>query len=331
MTKDIYVYIEHLRGRVADISYVTLAAARAITMKSGGSVVAVLLGDHVQTLANDLSANRVLYFDHPALAEYSPKASQDAMVDLIHDNMPRLVLFGDTSIGSDLAGTLSGRLSLPLVSNCRSFEVQGNILKFTSQICGGKIMVEGLIPEPSALVTMIPGSYKSEIGKSSKPPVVVWEKLIPWEDKSIQFRGFIEPDPCDVDIAKENVLIAVGRGIQTQDSIQLAQELANTINGVVTSSRPIVNLGWLPSTRLVGRSGKRVKPRLYMACGISGAPEHVEAMVESDVIIAINTDPEAPIYSLAKYGATIDLFDLLPALTENIRISKTANNIQGNG
>jgi electron transfer flavoprotein alpha subunit len=126
-----------------------------------------------------------------------------------------------------------------------------------------------------------------------------------------------------VDISKEVVLVSVGRGIQNQDNIQLAQELADALGGVVSASRPVVDQGWLPATRLVGKSGKRVKPKIYLTLGISGAPEHVEAIADSEIIIAINTDPVAPIFNLAKYGATVDLFDLVPALTESIKLART--------
>ncbi len=323
MTPEIHVFIEHLRGQVADISYVMLAAAHAVAEEIGGSVVAVLLGHHAQALANDLATNRVLYIDHPALADFSPGASQQVMASLIHENKPRLVLFGDTSIGAEVAGSLSARLGLPLVSYCRGIHAHEGALKFTSQICGGKIMVEGDLPDTTTLVTMIPGEYKAELGRSSQPPVVVWGNTMTLEEPSVRFRHFIEPDANDVDISKEAILVSVGRGIQNQDNLPLAQELAEAMNGVVSSSRPVVDLGWLPTTRLVGRSGKRVKPKLYLALGISGAPEHGEAITDSETIVAINTDPEAPIFNLARYGAAVDLLDLLPVLTENIRLAKS--------
>jgi electron transfer flavoprotein alpha subunit len=132
-------------------------------------------------------------------------------------------------------------------------------------------------------------------------------------------KQYIEPESGDVDISKEPLLISVGRGIQNQDNISLAEELAQVLGGVVCASRPVVDQGWLPTSRLVGKSGSTVKPKLYLAIGISGAPEHVEAITSSDVIIAINTDPAAPIFNIAKYGTTADLFDLVPALTERLK------------
>src|SRR3989304_2242589 len=137
------------------------------------------------------------------------------------------------------------------------------------------------------------------------------------EGLRISLKQYIEPTAGDVDISREPVLIAGGRGVQRQNNLALAEDLAKALGGVVCGSRPVVDQGWLPTTRLVGKSGKRVKPKMYLALGISGATEHVEAIADSEMIIAINTDPEAPIFNIAKYGATVDLIDLIPALTEN--------------
>ncbi len=139
----------------------------------------------------------------------------------------------------------------------------------------------------------------------------------------VSLRQYIEPEAGDVDISKEPILIAVGRGIQREDNLELAEELAEALGGEVCASRPVVDQGWLPSTRLVGKSGKKVKPRVYLALGISGAPEHAEAITDSDMIIAINTDPLAPIFDVAQYGIEADMFDLLPVLTEKIQEIKS--------
>jgi electron transfer flavoprotein alpha subunit len=132
------------------------------------------------------------------------------------------------------------------------------------------------------------------------------------------------PEAGDVDISKEEILISVGRGIQNQDNLELAQELADALGGVLVASRPVVDQGWLPISRLVGKSGKKVKAKLYLALGISGAPEHIEALGDSEMILAVNTDPQAPIFNVAKFGTTVDLFDLVPALTEKIQSSKSS-------
>jgi electron transfer flavoprotein alpha subunit len=315
MNQDIYVVIEHLRGQVAEISYVMLTAAHELALFTGGKVVALLLGHNANTLANDLAADEVLYADDSALVEFTSQAYQIVLTHVIKNNNPRAVLFGHTSIGTDVANCLSARLDIPLVTSVRKFTSEGN---FISQICGGKLMAEGDLPEPIAIITIVPGEYKPDAGKSSQPALIIAIETPVLENLQVSLKDYIEPETGDVDISKEPILISIGRGIQNQDNIVLADELAQALGGVVCASRPVVDQGWLPTSRLVGKSGKAVKPKIYLAIGISGAPEHVEAITGSDVIIAINTDPVAPIFNLAKYGTTADLFDLVPLLTEKV-------------
>jgi electron transfer flavoprotein alpha subunit len=327
MNNDTYVVIEHLRGQVAEISYVMLAGARDLAKEMGGSVVAVLLGHNAQGLAENpstisgqyLAADKVIYIDHPSLADFTSDAYQKALSSLIKNDQPRAVLFGSTSIGTDLASTLSIKLGLPMVSSCRSFSAGG---KFASQICGGKIMAEGDLPGPTALVTMVPGGYKADQGQSTKSVAITQAETPAMESLRVTLDKYIEPASGDVDIAKEPVLVSVGRGIQNKDNIILAEDLAKALGGTVSGSRPVIDQGWLATSRLVGKSGKHVKPKIYLALGISGAPEHAEAITDSNTIIAINTDPAAPIFNIAKYGAEIDLFDLVEVLTAQIKAAK---------
>ncbi len=316
MSQDIYVVIEHLRGQVADISYIMLAAARELSQATSGKVVAVLLGHNAKDLAKDFAVDHVLYLDHVSLAEFTSDAYQKALADVITKDQPRAVLFGNTSIGSDVASVLSMRLSLPLVNSCRSFTQEG---KFVSQMCGGKIMAEGELPTPTALVTMVPGGYPPDQGKSVESPAVTESAVPALEALRVTLSKYIEPESTDVDISKEPLLIAIGRGIQNKDNIELADALAQAIGGVVCASRPVIDQGWLPTSRLVGKSGKQVKPKVYFAMGISGAPEHVEAITQSDTIIAVNTDPKAPIFDMAKYGVEMDIFELVEVLTEHLK------------
>jgi electron transfer flavoprotein alpha subunit len=316
MNQDIFVTIEHLRGNVAEISYIMLAAAHELAQGTGGKVIAIILGQNARGLANSLNADQVFYGEHPLLSEFNPEAYQKALAGIIVEHKPRAVLFGHTSIGMDTVGGISAQLGLPLVSSVRTIEANSKLI---SQICGGKIMAECDLPEPTALITIVPGGYKAEQGQSMQAPPTTTVSIALPDSLLINLKQYIEPEAGDVDISKEPLLIAVGRGIQNEDNISLAEELAQAIGGVVCASRPVVDQGWLPSTRLVGKSGSSVKPKVYLAMGISGAPEHVEAITGSDAIIAINTDPAAPIFNIAKYGTTADLFELVPVLTEQIR------------
>ncbi len=316
MNQDIFVTIEHLRGKVSEISYIMLAAARDLAQSTGGKVVALMLGFNAQALVSDFYADQVLYADHPLLTDFNPEAYQKILIGIIDEFKPRAVFFGHTTIGMDIVGGISAQLGFPLVSSVRSIETHSKLL---SQICGGKIMAECELPEPTALITLVPGGYKPELGQKTQSLPITSIPVQALDGLRVMLKQYIEPESGDVDISKEPLLIAVGRGIQNQDNISLAEELAQAIGGVVCASRPVVDQGWLPTSRLVGKSGSTVKPKVYLAIGISGAPEHVEAITGSDVIIAINTDPAAPIFNFAKYGTTADLFDLVPALTEQIK------------
>ncbi len=314
MNQDIYVVIEHLQGEVADISYIMLAAAKDLAQNTGGQVVGMLLGQDAQGLADGLAADQVLYADHAALKEFTADAYLKTVSSLIQERTPRVVLFGNTTIGADIASVLSARLSIPLVSSCVNI-ADGKLI---SQICGGKIMAESELAEGTTFVTVIPGGYKAEDGQSDAPPAVETIDAPALDDLRVTLKEYIEPETGDVDISKEEVLIAVGRGIQTEDNLELADELAEFLGGTVCASRPIVDQGWLPTSRMVGKSGQTVKPKLYLALGISGAPEHVEGMGESEMIVAINMDPNAPIFDIATYGVEFDFFDLIDPLLEQL-------------
>jgi electron transfer flavoprotein alpha subunit len=290
-----------------------LAAAHDLAKLTSGKVIGILLGSDAINLADDLAADLVLYGDDPKLKEFTADSYKDVLAALISEHEPKAVLLGSTTIGSDIAGSLAIRLNKPIVSSCISLS-EGKVL---SQICGGKILAESELADETTFITMIPGGYKPEQGKGDGSPDVntIDISLV---DQRVTISQFLEPEIGDVDITSEEILIAVGRGIQTEDNIELAEELAELLGGVICSSRPIVDQGWLPISRMVGKSGHHVKPKLYLALGISGAPEHVEGMADAEMVIAINIDPGAPIFDIAKYGAEVDMFDLIDYLIEAI-------------
>jgi electron transfer flavoprotein alpha subunit len=322
MNQDIYVLIEQFKGKVTDMAFMALAQAKELAAASGGKVVGVLLGSSVAGLAKDLAADKVLVYDDPALADFTWDAYLKVLAGLIQAEQPRLVLLGETTIGADAASGLSARLGLPLVGYCARITAAGGTFKYTSQVCGGKLLAQGDLPEGTVLVSLVPGAFKAEQGKSATPPQVVAVAAPDLAGLRVKLNHYIEPEGGDVDICKESVLVSVGRGVQNQDNLEMAQELADALGAVVSGSRPVTDQGWLATSRLVGKSGKSVHPKVYLALGISGAPEHTEAITGSEMIIAINTDPVAPIFNLAKYGAVVDMLDLLPVLTDQVRQAK---------
>jgi len=322
MTNDIFVVIEHLRGSVSDITYIMLAAAHDLVKETGGRVIGILLGNDAQGLISNLAADEVIYVDHPALSDFSSDGYQRTLSNLISEHQPRVAFFGNTTIGADIASVISARLGLQLINSCQKItSINGRVIS-VCQICGGKIMVEVELPDENTLITMIPGGYKSEEGQSDSPPKINTVSPPELDDLRTSLIQYIEPEEEDIDIANEPILISVGRGIQTEDNIELAEELAELMDGVLCASRPIVDQGWLPTSRMVGKSGKRVKAKLYLALGISGAPEHVEGITDCETIIAINTDPSAPIFDIAKYGAEVDLLDLVEELIDLVEEAK---------
>jgi electron transfer flavoprotein alpha subunit len=309
---EIFVLIEHLRGQVSDISHTMLAAAKAVE----GNAIALLLGDGVEGLAGELDADQVIYMEHAQLSEFNPDTYLQALDHILTERKPGLLLLGHTTIGMDLANSLALKHDWPLVSQVHTLTYSGQSLGFTSQICGGKLLAEGQFGPSTCLATMVPGGYKPE-DKNGSPSVERIDAPA-FQPGPIQLIEYIEPEAGDIDISQIDILVAVGRGIGREDELEMAEELARALGGAVCASRPVVDQGWLSTSRLVGKSGRSVKPRLYLALGISGAPEHTEAISDLDSIIAINSDPNAPIFSQARFGCVADLFDVVPSLIDKL-------------
>ncbi|HEB74514.1 MAG TPA: electron transfer flavoprotein subunit alpha/FixB family protein, partial [Candidatus Desulfofervidus auxilii] len=266
-------------------------------------------------------ADKVLLLDNEKLEGVSPFIYQNILFQVLKDRAPELILFGHTSIGMDLAGFVALKLNFPMVAFCKNVKAENGHLMATSLICGGKILADVKIKDNKGVCLVLPGSYPAEKGKVEGTKEVEELSLSEIEEK-IKFERFIIPEVEDIDITKENILVGVGRGIQNQENLEVVEELAQVLGGALAASRPVVDQGWLPLTRVVGRSGKSVKPKLYLSLGISGAPEHVEGMKDAGLIIAINTDPNAPIFQTAHYGVVGDIFDIVPALVEEIKARK---------
>ena len=317
MANDVLVLAEHLTGKVADITYEMAGKARELAAAFGGQALAVLLGSGAATLAEGIAVDSVLYVDDPALADYNPEAYGRVLAALVKERQPRLVMIGNTSPGMDLAAWLSVTCGLPLIAYVNGLAVEDGGLVATSQIYGGKIQAESAPVGEACIVACLAGAFPADAGHGAAP-VQQAAAPVPLGELRVKFVRLIEPASGDVDITQQPILVSIGRGIGGQENIELAQELADALGAPVSASRPITDAGWLPKTRQVGKSGLTVKPKVYLALGISGAPEHLEGMRGAELIIAVNTDPNAPIFGVAHYGATCDMLDLLPALTERV-------------
>lgn len=319
MSQDIFVIAEHLKGTLTEGTFEILGAARTLADATGGNVVGVLAGQGVEQLAGQMAAaDRVLTVSDAALANFTPEAYLAVLEPLLKQHQPRLTLLLNTSHGMDLAAALSQRLGQPLVAYCKGLQAENGSIVATSQIYGGKVNAECVLAGPG-LVSVLTGAFPADAGRKGSAPTV--EAVGPpasLDGLKVRFKTLIEPEMGDVDITRADIIVAIGRGIQSQDNIEAAEELAQALGGVVASSRPVTDAGWLPRSRQVGKSGMSVKPKLYLALGISGAPEHLEGMKDAELIIAVNTDPNAPIFGTAHYGVVADLFDVSEALMEKL-------------
>ncbi len=322
--QDVWVYVEHLKGEVLGHTYELLGKGREVAGALGGRLVAVLAGSAVQPLASTLGvADSVLCIEDAGLAEFTPEGHGAVLRALAEKDPPRLMLFGATSAGMDLAALTSATMGIPLVVNCKEIGIEDDRVVVTSQMCGGKLLGEVETGGNMVALTVLPGAFPSQKGLSDRAPTVQnLPSPVPLEGVRTRVTRLLEPEAGDVDITRAPVLIAVGRGIQRQDNLPLAEELAGLLGGAVCASRPVIDQGWLPLTRQVGKSGMVVKPKFYLALGISGASEHVEGMKDSELTIAVNSDPRAPIFDVADYGVAADMFDVLPILTEELRARK---------
>jgi electron transfer flavoprotein alpha subunit len=319
MSGNIFVTAEHLDGQITDATFELLALGRELGAQTGGSVDAGLVGAGVSSLAGELGgADTVVVVDDAALEAFNPDSHARVFSHLVTERDPQIVLVPYTSIGMDVASHIAVAADLPLVSYCKSVSASG-VLGATCSLYAGKLDARVEVDGERAVFAVLSGATSGESGRSggagNVEAVAVPEEVA---GSPITFVGLAHPEGGDVDITAQDVLVVVGRGIGDEDSIEEAQELADALDGAVAASRPIVDQGWLPKTRQVGKSGLTVKPKVYLALGVSGAPEHIEGMRDAATIIAVNTDPAAPIFGVAHYGWVGDLFDLLPELTDRL-------------
>ena len=313
MSNDILVITEHMEGKFSDVSFEMVGKAKELASAFGGQAVAVVVGGGV--LANVFASDSTIHVDDSALSQFNPEAYGKVSEALVKEKSPRLVMFGWTATGMDLAAWLSARLGKPCVAYARDLCIENNSLVVNSQAYGGKMIAEVAPEGDMAIVACLAGSFPAEAGQGSTAVTTIVSPVA-LDGLKVKFIEAIKPAGGDVDITAQAKLVSIGRGIGSKDNVELAEELAQKLGATVSSSRPVVDAGWLPRTRQVGKSGLKVKPKLYLMLGISGAPEHLEGMKSAELIIAINTDKKAPIFNVAHYGATADLFEVTEAMLE---------------
>ena len=267
-------------------------------------------------------AQKIVQVEDPQLENYNAPAYHAVLMDVLKEQMPQVVLIGHTSCGMEIAPRLEAALQWPLASDCIDVEVVDGGIEVVRKMYSEKVNVRlGFRGADNCLITVRAGSSAAEIEAAFDAEVVSTPSPLTGEIQGRRFLEYVEAAIGEVDITQADVLVSVGRGIGDAENIPLAEELASALGATLSCSRPVVDKKWLPKERQVGTSGKTVKPKVYIALGISGAFQHVAGMKNASTIIAVNKDPKAPIFSVADYGIVDDLFNILPVLTEKVKAS----------
>lgn len=316
----IFVLVEHRQGEIRDITFEMLSKCKEIS-----KTTAVLLGNDVEQFVDPLKgyADTIMVVKDEKLEYFNSRTYQMVLSHLINENKPLLTLIGHTSYGIDLAPGLAIKLQIPLATDCADFFLEDGQVRIVRQMYGGKVDANATLKKSdSYLITIRPASFESTEPESEDSEVINLESPLKEEPIGKRFIKYVEPEISDVDITASDILVSIGRGIKEDKNIPVIEELATALGATISCSRPIVDKGWLDKGRQVGTSGKTVKPKLYLALGISGAFQHAAGMKDSELVIAINKDANAPIFNVSDFGIVDDLFKVVPELTQKINEMK---------
>lgn len=319
---NVLIFAEQRDGKLKKAALEAAAVGRAIAEATGGGVSAVLLGQGVQPMAEELGkygVSKVYVGDDAIFARYSNDAYALGVGKAYELDQPGLVVFSATAMGKDLAPKVTGRFGIGLVSELTHYEVKDGGIEFTRPIYAGKAYkkVKGPKDVPYA-VSIRPNIFPPE-EKPASPEIVPLEHGVTEADVRAVVEKVLASEGELLDVAEADIVVSGGRGMKGPENYNILEELAKLLGGAVGASRAAVDSGWIDHSHQVGQTGKVIAPSLYIACGISGAIQHLAGMSTSKVIVAVNKDPEAPIFKLATYGIVGDLFDVVPKLTEEIR------------
>jgi electron transfer flavoprotein alpha subunit len=325
----ILVITEQREGKWNKVSFETLAAAQQIAQQMESTLAGVVIGKGAALLADELAGSHldeVLLVEHDLLEEYTPDGFSLVLRQVMEEAQPDLVLLPHTYQVRDFAPKLAASLGKGMISDCIGYRHENGKLVFVRQMFQGRAVADVVLAgEPPWFVSFQAGVFRADLvakhpdGKAAVKPVGV--QLKPEQIRTKPSKLFREVKQA-VDLTEAPILVSVGRGIKALENIPLAEKLAQLLGGEICASRPICDEGWLPMDRQIGSSGQTVAPKLYLALGISGAIQHVVGMKGSRTIAAINKDQNAPIFEVADYGIVGDLFEIVPALIEELEKSK---------
>lgn len=323
--KNIWIIVEHTEGVIKDASLETINAGKMLARNSGGGAVTAVVPSAGQTVPMDVlihhGADRVLTLKHDALAHYANAAYLYALIPCIEDKKPDIILIPATSHGKDLAPALAAKLGAALATDCISLETDAaGGLKVKRPIYAGKAIATLTFDDaPIKILTLRPKVFRGEGPDSSrKGELEEYAATIP-DSLPLKIKEIVREAGAALDITEARIVVSGGMGMQKPENFRLLEELAQTLGAAVGASRPVVDNGWRPFSCQVGQTGRTVSPDLYIACGISGAVQHLAGMSSSKCIIAINKDPYAPIFSIADYGIVGDILEIAPLLTQEFK------------
>ncbi len=323
--KDVWVFIEHKMGRIANVSFELLGEGRKLADALGCKLSGMLLGDGVEECAREAirhGADKVYLTESPILKEYRTDAYTAGAVNLIKQYKPEIVIFGATTQGRDVAGTIATTICTGLTADCTGLDIdpETKLLRQTRPAFGGNIMATILCQNHRPqMSTVRPKVFAMPEKDDSRTGEIIREGLPIGEDKvRTKILEFLQVDET-VNLVDAEIIVSGGRGLGGSEKFSVIRELAKVLGGAVGASRAAVDAGWIPYEHQVGQTGRTVRPKIYIACGISGAIQHQAGMKTSEIIVAINKDPEAPIFKIATYGIVADLFQALPMLTQEFK------------
>lgn len=319
MSKNVLIIGERREGKLRNVSFEVLAAAQKIA--DGGKVTAVLFGQGENGEAEQLAqygAEQVYLVTNEELNVYSTDAFVQAFTEVIDTVKPDAILLGHTAMGRDLAPRVAARLGLGLISDCTGVEVNGDEVVFVRPIYAGKAYQKKKITNGTIFATIRPNNIAKGEPDASRTAEVVDVKATITDIRTI-IKEVVKKTAGTVDLTEAKIIVSGGRGVKSADGFKPIKELADVLGAAVGASRAACDAGYCDYAMQVGQTGKVVTPDLYIACGISGAVQHLAGMSNSKIIVAINKDPEAPIFKVADYGIVGDLFEVVPLLTEEFR------------
>ncbi|MCW3491314.1 FAD-binding protein [Dethiobacter alkaliphilus] len=330
--RGVWVFIEQRDKHIAGVALELVSEGRKLADELGVELAGVVLGEDVEDLAKDVfayGADKVYLVDGPVFKDYRTDPYTDVIVDMINEYKPEIVLFGATNNGRDFAARIAVRVHAGLTADCTELSIDPETRELwqTRPAFGGNIMATIICPQHRPqMATVRPKVMKKvEPDYNKTGEIVRVQSNVKEEDISTKIQEIVEHAVKTLNLAEADIIVSGGRGIGGPENYHLIEELASALNGAAGASRAAVDAGWVPHYRQVGQTGKTVAPKIYVACGISGAIQHLAGMQTSDVIIAINKDPEAPIFKVATYGIVGDLHKVVPILTKKFQELKEAN------